>query len=50
MTCPECAAVMNHHADKIEYGSFEEGDEGDFEGTVLHVYQCPQCPMVVSQP
>jgi len=50
MICPECGAGMNHHADKVEYALFEEGDEADFEGTVLQVYQCPQCPMVVSRP
>jgi len=50
MICPECGAGMNHHADKVEYALFEEGAEADFEGTVLQVFQCPQCPMVVSQP
>ena len=50
MICAECGALMNHHADKIEYASFDEGARPDFEGVLLEIYQCPQCPIVVTRP
>ena len=35
MVCPECGAVMNHHAMKIDY-SVEEG-------ALQEVHTCPEC-------
>lgn len=49
MICPQCGAAMNHHADKVEYASFDGPGELDFDGVVLQIYQCPRCPMVATQ-
>lgn len=50
MICPQCDAVMNHHADKIDYAAVDQEVDSDFEGVVLQIHQCPQCPMVATQP
>lgn len=42
MICPHCGAVMNHHADKIDYGVEEPGD-AVFGGAVQEIHTCPNC-------
>lgn len=42
MTCPECGAEMNHHADKVDYAVPEEVDTV-LGGAVEEVHTCPRC-------
>lgn len=44
MTCPECGAEMNQHAQKIVYGSDDSAIvDPDFGGVVNEVHCCPKC-------
>lgn len=43
MICPECGAVMNHHANKIDYSVEEPGDDSIFGGALQEVHTCPNC-------
>lgn len=44
MTCPDCGALMNHHADKIDYSNdVPEEIDADFGGTIEEAYTCPEC-------
>ncbi len=43
--CPECGAVMNHHATKIDYTVDEPGDDA-FDGVLQEVHTCPNCGRV----
>jgi predicted RNA-binding Zn-ribbon protein involved in translation (DUF1610 family) len=45
ITCPHCAATMNHHAVKIEYDADELSDSV-FEGALRNVHTCPECGAV----
>jgi ribosomal protein S27AE len=42
MKCPECGALMNHHADKLDYGAAPE-DADDTDGVVVEAHTCPDC-------
>ncbi len=46
MACPACGALMNHHADKVDYGA-SLGDptamDGDFGGVLQEIHYCPKC-------
>jgi ribosomal protein S27AE len=44
MKCPECGALMNHHADKLDYGAAEEG------GVVVEAHACPGCGRSATRP
>ncbi len=40
ISCPVCGAPMNHHAEKLVYGS----DVGDGNSELLEqFYRCPHC-------
>jgi ribosomal protein S27AE len=44
MKCPDCGALMNHHADKLDYGA--DGEEFDAEpggGVLIEAHACPDC-------
>ena len=45
MTCADCGAEMNHHADKLDYGVVpdEASDEADEAGVVIEAHSCPGC-------
>ena len=40
MICPRCGAVMNRHAEKIDYAAER----------VEEIHACPRCPTVTSRP
>ena len=40
----ECGAVMNHHADKIDYE--DVSDDSVFGGQLEEVHTCPQCAQI----
>ena len=42
MICLHCGAVMNHHADKVDYGVEEPADEV-FGGALQEIHTCPDC-------
>ncbi|HKR10949.1 MAG TPA: hypothetical protein VJT15_02740 [Pyrinomonadaceae bacterium] len=46
MICPNCGAVMNHHATKIDYSVETPGDDEVFEGTLQEVHTCPRCGQI----
>lgn len=41
MTCPQCGATMNHHADKLAYG-----ERGEY---VEEFHACPMCGACASR-
>lgn len=46
MVCPDCGALMNYHADKIDYSvalDDAEAIDDDFGGIVEEVHTCPAC-------
>jgi len=43
MQCPECGAIMNHHADKLMYESAAEPDGASSSGVIAEFYRCPAC-------
>lgn len=45
MTCADCGAEMNHHADKLDYGVAPDGaaDAADGAGVVIEAHTCPNC-------
>jgi ribosomal protein S27AE len=44
MKCPDCGAEMNHHADKLDYGSADDGAPDTAEGgVVIEAHTCPDC-------
>jgi len=45
MNCPGCGAVMNYHADKVDYSDSDQADLV-FGGTVEEVHTCPKCGRV----
>ena len=40
MICPRCGAVMNRHAEKVDYAAER----------VEEILACPRCPTVASRP
>jgi hypothetical protein len=40
MTCPRCGAVMNRHAEKVDYAAER----------VEEIHACPQCATVAGRP
>ena len=42
MTCPDCGAEMNHHADKLVYDD-AHGEGSDEGGRILEAHTCPGC-------
>ena len=46
MICPNCGAVMNHHATKIDYSVETPGDDEVFGGTLQEVHTCPRCGQI----
>ena len=42
MECPQCGALMNHHADKLVYGAAPE-TEAEAGGVVVEAHTCPGC-------
>ncbi len=50
MRCPGCGTPMNHHADKIIYGSASSEGVGPFFGSVEELHQCPACGAAASRP
>jgi hypothetical protein len=40
MICPRCGAVMNRHAEKIDYAAER----------VEEIHTCPSCPTIGSRP
>lgn len=53
MTCEECDAEMNYHAEKVDYSS-DAGEAGafdaDFGGVVEEVHSCPACGKTKTRP
>ena len=45
MNCPDCGAEMNHHADKLDYGT--DTEEG---GLVIEAHTCPDCGRTSTRP
>ena len=44
MKCPACGALMNHHADKIDYGAaVDEGADAEAGGVIIEAHTCPVC-------
>jgi ribosomal protein S27AE len=46
MICPRCKVEMNHHCDKLVYGSGpqEAGpDDPPLDGTIAEFHACPKC-------
>ncbi len=41
--CPDCGAVMNHHAVKVDYGVDESELNSIFAGALKEVHTCPKC-------
>ena len=50
MKCPDCGAIMNHHADKLicESASVEPG--ASFSGSIEEFWGCPACGAGASRP
>ena len=48
MTCPDCGAEMNHHADKLVYGA--EPDAETEAGVVVEAHTCPGCGRSATRP
>ena len=46
MNCPGCGAVMNYHADKVDYSVADQRDDLAFGGTLQEVHTCPNCGKV----
>ena len=47
--CPQCGALMNRHAEKVDYSrSPGGGGEGDpaFDGILVEFHTCPACGYV----
>ena len=51
MSCPECDATMNRHAEKLAYGESAEGlrQMAGSEGLLEEIYACPACGNVESR-
>jgi ribosomal protein S27AE len=54
MTCPDCGAEMNHHADKLDYvaaaeEAFDATDESD-SAVVIEAHTCPGCGRGATRP
>lgn len=47
MKCPDCGAEMNHHADKLVYGSESDADADEF---VVEAHTCPGCGRSATRP
>ena len=45
MNCPDCGAEMNHHADKLDYGTDAEAG-----GLVIEAHTCPDCGRTATRP
>lgn len=46
MVCPDCGAVMNHHAEKIDYAALPDESsavDAQFGGILEEVHSCPAC-------
>lgn len=44
MICPDCGALMNHHAMKLEYGTDDPAIlDRIFGGVLKEVHTCPEC-------
>ena len=53
MICPRCGVEMNHHCDKLVYGSGQqEAGPGDAVegGAVTEFHSCPECGDGASRP
>jgi len=50
--CRECGAVMNFHAEKVDYGAVEDPDaiDPEFGGRLDEVHACPTCGAVDVRP
>ena len=48
ITCPECGAAMNHHADKLvsPTDADAEGVDPAFGGVIQQTHTCPVCAHV----
>lgn len=49
MICPNCDAVMNHHATKIDYSVEDPGDDA-FGGALQEIHTCPNCGRIQTRP
>ncbi len=51
ITCPDCGVEMNHHADKLDYGT-APGDPADAEagGVIIEAHTCPGCGRAETRP
>ena len=51
MTCPECGATMNRHAEKLVYTGETRGAGEDplLGGVMEEMHACPQCGHVASR-
>lgn len=45
MICPDCGAVMNHHAMKVDHGDYDARDS-IYGGDLNEVHTCPECGRV----
>ena len=43
LICKRCGAVMNHHADKVDYSVEDSADDSVFGGALQEVHTCPHC-------
>lgn len=48
MQCPKCGATMNHHGDKVVYGTSGRVDP-DLDGVLEEMHACPRCGYVTSR-
>ena len=53
MICPDCGVAMNHHANKIDYGTESgetEASESELGGTLVEAHTCPECGRAATRP
>lgn len=43
MKCPGCGAVMNHHADKLDYNAPEDEASEPGSEIIIEAHTCPAC-------
>ena len=45
--CPHCGALMNRHAEKVDYSrNPDEFDDPVFDGVLVEFHTCPVCRYV----
>jgi ribosomal protein S27AE len=49
MQCPKCGGTMNHHGEKVVYGTGGQADP-ELGGVLEELHACPRCGYVASRP